>query len=83
MFCKECINKLRLWNEGALKYLGESVTDMENELRKRQRGSDAFIVFGILAWMLEDAQMNSNISDAHVQWFSQWKIKADNCGVMK
>ena len=42
----ECVNKLRLQYEGALKYLGESVTGMEFGLRKRQRGSDAFIVIG-------------------------------------
>ena len=39
-------NKLRLPYEGAAKYLGESVTDMKIGLRKRQRGLDAFIVFG-------------------------------------
>ena len=46
------------------------VTGMEIGLRKRQRGSDAFIVFRVLAWMLADVQMNGNVSDAHVQWFS-------------
>ena len=56
---------------------------MEIRLRKRQRGSDAFIVYGVLAWMLADAQMNGNVSDAHVQWFSHWKIRADNCDVVK
>ena len=56
---------------------------MEMGLRKRQRGSDAFIVFRVLAWTPADAQMNSNISDAHVQWFSLLKIRADNCDVMK
>ena len=46
MFCWECVNKLRLWYEGTPKYLGESVTGTEIGLRKRQRGLDAFIVFG-------------------------------------
>ena len=56
---------------------------MEIGLRKRWRGSDAFIVFGVLAWMLADVQMNGNVSDAHTRWFSHWKIKADDCDVMK
>ena len=56
---------------------------MEIGSRKRWRGSDAFIVFGVLAWTLADVQTNSNVSDAHAQWFFWWKIKADNCDVMK
>ena len=52
-------------------------------LRKRQRGLDAIIVFGVLAWMLADAQTNGNVLDVHVQWFSHWKIKADDCDIMK
>ena len=42
----ESVNKLRLQYKDILKYLGESVTGMEFRLRKRQRGSDAFIVIG-------------------------------------
>ena len=53
---------------------------MEIGLRKRQRGLDAFIVFGVLAWMLVDAQINDDVSNA--QWFSHWKIKADDCDVI-
>ena len=30
-----------------------------------------------------DVQTNYGIFCAHVQWFSHWKIKADNCDVMK
>ena len=59
------------------------VTGTEIGLRKRQRVLDAFRVFGVLAWMPVDAQMNGNVSDAHAQWFSCWKIKADDCDVMK
>ena len=44
---------------------------------------DAFIVFGILAWMAVDAQMNDNVSDVYVEWFSHWKVKADDHDVMK
>ena len=40
------VNKLGLWYEGALKYLGESVTGMKFGLRKRWRGSDVAIVTG-------------------------------------
>ena len=55
---------------------------MEIGLRKRQRGLDAFIVFGVLGWMPADVQTNGNVSDAHVQWFSHWKIKADDCDII-
>ena len=56
---------------------------MEIRLRKRWRGLDAFIVFGVPVWMPADAQMNGDVSDEHVQWSSHWKIKADDCDVMK
>ena len=59
------------------------VTGTEIGLRKRQRGSDAFIVFGVLAWMPADVQTNNDVSDVHALWFSCWKIKADNHDVMK
>ena len=59
------------------------VTGTKIGLRKRQRGLDVIIVFGVLAWMLADVQMNGDVSDAHAQWFSCWKIKADDCDVMK
>ena len=36
------------------------VTGMKMGLRKRQRGSDALIVFGVLAQMPADAQMNDS-----------------------
>ena len=49
------------------------VTGMEIGLRQRQRGSDAFIVFGVLAWMPADAQMNGDVSNVHAQWLSHWK----------
>ena len=82
-FVKKYVNKLRLQYEGTPKYLEESVTGTEMGLRKRWRGSDAFIVFGIPAWMTADVQMNGNISDVHAQWFSHWKIRADDCDIMK
>ena len=56
---------------------------MEIGLRKRQRGVDAFIVFRVWAWMQVDAQTNGNVSNVHAQWFSCWKLKADDCDVMK
>ena len=43
------------------------VTGTKIGLRKRQRGSDAFVVFGVLAWMLADVQTNNGSSDVHVQ----------------
>ena len=56
---------------------------MEIGLRKRQRGLDAFIVFRVPVWMPADVQTNGNVSDAHAQWFSCWKIKQDDCDIMK
>ena len=56
---------------------------MKIGLRKRWRGSDAIIVFEVLAWMLADVQMNGDVSNVHAQWFSCWKIKADDCDVIK
>ena len=56
---------------------------MKIGLRKRQRGSDAFVVFGDPAWMLADVQMNGGNSDVHAQWFSCWKIRADDHDVMR
>ena len=52
---------------------------MKIGLRKRQRGSGAFIVFGMPA----DVQTNVCSSDVHMQWFSHWKIRADDCDIMK
>ena len=56
---------------------------MEIRLRKRQGGLDAFIVFGVLVWMPADVQTNSGDSNVHAQWFSCWKIRADNHDIMK
>ena len=38
----------------------------------------ALVVFGVLTSMLVDAQMNPGGSDVHAQWFSRWKIRADD-----
>ena len=59
------------------------VTGMKIRLRKRQRGLDALIVFGVLVWMLADVQTNGGNSNVHAQWFSHWKIRADDHDVMK
>ena len=53
------------------------VTGMKFGLGKRQRFR-AFIVFRVPARMLADVQMNVSSSGMHVQWFSCWKIRADN-----
>ena len=66
-----------------MKYLGQSVTGMEIVLRKGQRGLDAFILIGALVWTPADVQTNGCDSNAHVQWFSHWKIRADDRDVMK
>ena len=56
---------------------------MEIRLRKRRRGLDAFILIWVPVWMQADAQMNGSNSNVHVQWFSHWKIRADNRDIMK
>ena len=33
--------------------------------------------------MLVDVHMNDDVSNVHAQWFSHWKIKADDCDIMK
>ena len=76
------VNKIRLQYKGKPKYLGESVTGMEIRLRKRWRGLDEVIVIRVPGWMPVDVQVNSSISYAHVQWFSCWKIRADDCDVI-
>ena len=58
----ECVNKLRLQYEGVPKYLGDSVTGIEFRLRKRQRGSDAFIVIG-------DSSMDASRCTGKLQYF--------------
>ena len=47
-------------------------------ITKETKRFRALIVFGVPAWMLVGVQMNTGGSDAHVQWFSHWKIRADN-----
>ena len=42
------------------------------------KGFRAFIVFGVLAQMLVDVQTNVGSSGVHAQWFSHWKIRADD-----
>ena len=51
---------------------------MKIGLRKRQRGLDAFIVLGVPVRMPADVQKNGSSSDAYLQWFSHWKIRADD-----
>ena len=82
VFCWKCVNKLRLQYKGTLKYLGESVTGVKIGLRKRWRGLDAFIAVGVLAKMLADVQTNVGSSNVHVQWFTHWKIRADDYDII-
>ena len=56
---------------------------LENWVRKEMKRFRAFIVFQVLVWMPVDVQMNHGSSNAHVQWFSHWKIRADNHDIMK
>ena len=38
----------------------------------------AFVIFGVPAWILADVQMNVSSTGTHEQWFSHWKIRADD-----
>ena len=47
-------------------------------IRKEMKRFGAFVVFRVLVWMPADAQMNPFGSNVHAQWFSCWKIRADD-----
>ena len=36
------------------------------------------IVIGILAWMPVGVETNTGSCNVHAQWFSHWKIRADD-----
>ena len=42
----------------------------------------AFVAFGVLVWMVADVQMNHGSFNAHAQWFSHWKIQADDHDIL-
>ena len=52
-------------------------------IMKETKRFRALIVFGVLAWMLTGVQMNTGDSNVHVQWFSHWKIRADDHDIIK
>ena len=58
------------------------VSQVQNQVKEETTGSDAFIVFGVLAQMPAGAQTNDGGSNMHVQWFSCWKIRADDHDVI-
>ena len=51
-------------------------------IRKETKRFRAFVVFGVPVRMPVDMQMNHGSSNVHVQWFSCWKIRADNHDVL-
>ena len=51
-------------------------------IRKETKRFGAFVVFGVLSWMPADMQMNHGSSNVHVQWFSHWKIRADDHDIL-
>ena len=53
----------------AHKIPGEGCHRHENWDKKEPKRFGAFVVFGVLAWMLADVQMNNGGSNAHAQWF--------------
>ena len=54
----------------------------EIEVRNGMKRFGAFIVFGVLVRMQANVQMNISGSGMHAQWFSCWKIRADNHDVV-
>ena len=49
---------------------------------KEMKRFGAFVVFGVLVSMLLDVQMNHGGSNVHAQWFSCWKIRADDYDII-
>ena len=49
---------------------------------KEMKRFRTLIVFGFLVWMPADVQTNTGSSDVHAQWFSHWKIRADDCDII-
>ena len=47
-------------------------------ITKEMKRFRALVVFGVPAWTPVGMQMNTGGSDAHAQWFSHWKIRADD-----
>ena len=62
--------------------LGESVTGNKKGITKETKRFGTLVVFGVPAWMLAGAQKNTGSLNAHVQWFSYQKIRADNHDVI-
>ena len=54
------------------------VTGTGKGIMKEMKRFGALIVFGVLAWTLVGVQTNTGSSDVHAQWFSHWKIRADD-----
>ena len=54
----------------------------EIQARKEMKRFRAFVVFLVMARMLASVQMNAGCSGVHVQWFSHWKIEADDCDII-
>ena len=51
-------------------------------VQKETKRFGAFKVFGVLARMLADVQVNTGSSNVHVQWFAHQKIRADDYDVI-
>ena len=47
-------------------------------ITKEMKRFRTLILFGVLAWTPAHAQTNTGSSDTHAQWFSHWKIRADD-----
>ena len=51
-------------------------------ITKEMKRFGVLVVIGVLAWMPTGAQMNTGGSNAHAQWFSHWKTRADDHDVI-
>ena len=51
---------------------------MTKGIKKETKRFRTLIVFWVPAWMPMGEQMNIGSSNVHVQWFSHWKIRADD-----
>ena len=76
------VDRKRGWGLSALLLWSSICHRQRKGIRKEMKRFGAFIVLGVLAWILADTQMNHGSSSVHVHWFSHWKIRADNNDVL-
>ena len=78
----ENINKLDSGTRAHQNTWGRVSQACEKGITKETKRFGTLVVFGVLAWMLVDAQTNTGSSNAHAQWFSHQKIRTDDCDII-